>query len=49
MSDLEVVNKPPMCKDLEEEGLPVYYEDGRNLGKRVLDITRPYLSSRRSQ
>ena len=43
----EVVTKPQMCKDLENAGLRVYYEDGKNLGKLVLDITRPYLSRRK--
>ncbi|HLC86088.1 MAG TPA: hypothetical protein VJG30_02300 [Candidatus Nanoarchaeia archaeon] len=42
-----VVTRPQMCEDLEAAGLHVYYEDGKNLGKLVLDIARPYLSRRR--
>lgn len=43
----KIVIKPQMCQDLEDAGLHVYYEDGKNLGKLVLDIARPYLSRRK--
>ena len=39
-----VIGKPQMCADLENAGLPVYYDDGRNLGKLVVDLTRPYIT-----
>jgi hypothetical protein len=42
-----VTSKPKMCEDLEAAGLRVHYEDGRELGKLVLDIARPYVSQRR--
>jgi hypothetical protein len=42
-----VLNKPAMCQDLEAAGLHVYYDDGRNLGKLVIDLTRPYVTGKK--
>ena len=40
----DIIGKPEMCTDLEKAGLPVYYDNGRNLGKLVVDLTRPYIT-----
>ena len=39
-----IVNKTLMCRDLENAGLLVKYDDGKNLGKLVIDLTRPYIT-----
>ena len=48
--DENVLDKPKFCKDLEEAGHPihVYYDDGSNLGKLVLDLTKPMFEGSQS-
>lgn len=37
-------NEPDFCKDLKKEGLPVIYDDGRNLATIVAQITTPLIT-----
>ena len=39
-----LANKPQMAQDLENAGLLVIYDDGRNIGKLIIDLTRPYVT-----
>ncbi len=38
-----ITNKPAMAQDLEDAGLPVIYDDGRSVGKMIIDLTKPYV------
>lgn len=41
---LQIGGPTEMSQDLEKAGLVVKYDDGRNLGKLVVDLTRPYIT-----
>ncbi len=41
---LQIGGATDMSRDLEVAGLAVKYDDGRNLGKMVIDLTRPYIT-----
>ena len=37
-----------MSHDLQRAGLPVIYDTGKNVGKIVIDLTKPYITNSRS-
>ena len=39
---LQIGGPTPMSQDLENAGLAVIYDDGRNIEKIIIDLTRPY-------
>lgn len=41
---LQIGSSTQMSQDLEAAGLAVHYDNGKNLGKLVIDLTRPYLT-----
>ncbi|MFH1972464.1 MAG: hypothetical protein ABIJ18_03245 [archaeon] len=41
---LQIGGETAMSRDLESAGLVVKYDDGKNLGKMVIDLTRPYIT-----
>ena len=43
---LQIGRETIMSRDLEEAGLAVKYDDGKNLGKLVIDLTRPYITKK---
>ena len=46
---LQVGEATDMSRDVESAGLPVFRDDGRNLGKMVIDLTRQYVSQGKAQ
>ena len=43
---IQIGGQTTMTQDLEAAGVPVVYDDGSNLGKLVLDVTRPMINRR---
>lgn len=43
----QIGDSTPMSSDLEEANIPVFYDDGRNLGKMIIDLTRPFVNRRK--
>jgi len=41
---IQIGEKNKFCIDLEEAGLPVYYDTGKNLPKLVVDLTTPVIT-----
>lgn len=41
---LQIGGPTKMSRDLEAAGLRVHYDNGKNLGKLVIDVTRPYIT-----
>ena len=41
---LQIGGPTQMSQDLENAGLPVTYDDGKNIGKIIIDLTRPYVT-----
>jgi hypothetical protein len=41
---LQIGGPTQMSQDLENAGLPVIYDNGTNIGKIIIDLTRPYVT-----
>jgi len=46
---LQIGGETAMSRDLESAGLAVKYDEGKNLGKMVIDLTRPYITRMEKQ
>jgi hypothetical protein len=41
---LQVGSRNQLTQDLQSNNIPVFFDDGRNLGKMIIDLTRPFVS-----
>ena len=43
----QIGDSTTMSLDLEAAHLPVFYDDGLNLGKLIIDLTKPFVAGRK--